>query len=327
MPAKKTYSVETGGKIKISNTVILFIVFVVLFAIFSYIGRPFFFSALNFEYILINFSFTGIIAVVLAMVIVTGEIDFSIGGNIGLTSCLAALLISKGVPGWLVIIIALCGGALMGAFNGFLTTVLGVNSLIATIGTMFAWRSIGYALTKGESMLAINPVIDYLGRGYLFKIVPFPVVLFIIVFIIIFVVMNLSKLGRRIYAIGTNSMASHLLGTNVKKIKFIGFLFCGIAASLGGLIMASLSGIGTPQHGEGLELVIISGIVLGGTALGGGRGKIPGVLAGIIILILLNNFLTIMNVHYYYLQIVQSAIFIVVISIDSLKNRRKLQLG
>jgi len=325
MPEIKASSMEPGKKAKINNTGILFIVLVVLFALFSYIGRPFFFSVLNLIPMLNNLSFIGIIAAVLTMVMVTGEIDFSIGGNIGLTACLVAFLLSKGMSGWIVVVIALFGGAVMGAFNGFLATVVGVNSMIATIGTMFIWRGIGYTLSNGESMLAVNPVIDFIGRGFIFKVIPFPIVIFIIIFVVTYVVMNLSKWGRSIYAIGTNPMASYLSGINVKKVKFINFLLCGITASLGGLILTSLSAVGMPQHGQGLELVIISGIVLGGTALGGGKGEILGTLAGTLILSILYNFLTIMNVYYYYIQIVQGAVLVLVVATYEIRQSRALK--
>jgi len=300
--------------IRINNTAILFIILTVLFAISSYVGRPFFFSKLNLIPMINNLSFIGIVAAVLTMVMVTGEIDFSIGGNIGLTACLTALLLEKGLPGWLVVVIALAAGAAMGAFNGMLVTGVGVNSIIATIGTMFIWRGIGYTLTNGESILAMNPVIDFIGRGFIFKVIPFPIVILVIIFVIAYVVMDHSKWGRKIYAIGSNPLASFLSGINVKKIKFISFLLCGITASLGGLVLTSLTAVGMPQHGQGLELLIISAIILGGTALGGGRGSILGTLAGVFILSVLYNFLTIMNIYYFYMQIVQGTVLILVVS-------------
>ena len=310
----KAVEVAQKKKSRLNNTAILFIILIVLFGLFSYVGKPFFFSTLNLVPMLNNLSFIGIVAAVLTMVMVSGEIDFSIGGNIGLTACLTALLLSKGLPGWLVVIIALAAGACMGTFNGMLVTVVGVNSIMATIGTMFIWRGIGYTLTNGESILAMNPVIDYIGRGFVFKVIPFPIVLLVVVFVITYVIMNLSKWGRRIYAIGTNPLASYLSGINVKKVKFITFLFCGITASIGGLILTSLSAVGMPQHGQGLELVIISAIILGGTPLGGGRGQILGTLAGVLILSVLYNFLTIMNIYYYYIQMVQGSVLILVVA-------------
>jgi ribose transport system permease protein len=307
---------EVSGKKKsrLNNTATLFIILVAMFGVFSYVGRPFFFSKLNIIPMLNNLSFIGIIAAVLTMVMVSGEIDFSVGGNVGLTACLVALLLDKGLPGWLVVIIALAGGLLMGAFNGMLVTVIGVNSIIATIGTMFIWRGIGYTLSNGESMLAMNPVIDYIGRGFIFKVIPFPIVLLVIIFVVTYIIMSHSKWGRRIYAIGANPMASYLSGINVKRVKFVGFLLCGATASLGGLILTSLSAVGMPQHGQGLELVIVSSIILGGTAMSGGKGQILGTLAGVLILSILYNFLTIMNVYYFYIQIVQGSVLILVVS-------------
>jgi len=305
---------------KINNTAILFLILTVMFIIASYVGRPFFFSKLNLIPMINNLSFIGIVAAVLTMVMVTGEIDFSIGGNIGLTACLTAILLEAGLPGWLVVIIALLAGAMMGAFNGMLVTVVGVNSMIATIGTMFIWRGIGYTLTNGESMLAMNPVIDFIGRGFIFKVIPFPIVLLVVVFITTYIVMQHSKWGRRIYATGSNPLASFLSGINVKKVKFISFLLCGITASLGGLILTSLTAVGMPQHGQGLELLIISSIILGGTILGGGKGTILGTLAGVFILSILYNFLTIMNILYFYIQIVQGTILILVVSTYEIKQ-------
>ncbi len=305
---------------KINNTATLFLILAGLFIIASYVGRPFFFSRLNLIPMVNNLSFIGIVAAVLTMVMVTGEIDFSIGGNIGLTACLVALLLEKGLPGWLVVIIALAAGATMGAFNGMVVTRIGVSSMIATIGTMFIWRGIGYTLTNGESMLAMNPVIDFIGRGFIFKVIPFPIVLLVAVFMITYIVMQHSKWGRRIYAIGANPLASFLSGINVKKVKFISFLICGMTASLGGLILTSLTAVGMPQHGQGLELLIISSIILGGTVLGGGKGSILGTLAGVFILSVLYNFLTIMNIYYFYMQIVQGTILILIVSTYEMKQ-------
>ena len=310
----KAVEVSHKKNIRLNNTAVLFIILVVMFSVFSYVGRPFFFSKLNLIPMLNNLSFIGIVAAVLTMVMVSGEIDFSIGGNIGLTACLTALLLSKGLTGWLVVIIALAGGLAMGAFNGMLVTVIGVNSILATIGTMFIWRGIGYTITNGESILAMNPVIDYIGRGFVFKVIPFPIVLLVAVFVITYIIMNLSKWGRRIYAIGANPLVSYLSGINVKKVKFINFLLCGMTAALGGLILTSLSAVGMPQHGQGLELVIISAIILGGTVLGGGKGQILGTLVGVLILSVLYNFLTIMNIYYFYIQMVQGSVLILVVS-------------
>jgi ribose transport system permease protein len=311
-------------KFMLSNTIILFIILILMVLFFS-LTSEFFFSVLNLIPMLNNLSFIGITAAVLTMVLITGEIDFSIGGNIGLTSCLAALLLSYGVNGFLVVLICILMGAAIGVFNGFVVTVIGVNSIIATIGTMSIWRGIGYTITNGESMLAFNPVIDFIGRGFIFRVIPFPIVLFVAIFAICYVIMNLSKWGRRIYAIGVNPMASYLSGINVKKVKFLSFILCGVAASVSGLILTSLTAVGMPQHGQGLELTIVSAIILGGTALGGGKGQILGTLAGVLILSVLYNGLTMLNVYYYYVQIAQGAVLIAVVAAYEIRQSRILK--
>jgi len=314
MAETKAVEVKQKNKLRLNNTAILFIILTVMFILSSYTGRPFFFSRLNLIPMVNNLSFIGIIAAVLTMLMISGEIDFSIGGNIGLTACLTALLLENGIPGWLAVIIALAAGLAMGAFNGMLVTLVGVNSIMATIGTMFIWRGIGYTLTDGKSILAMNPVIDFIGRGFIFKVIPFPIVLLVLFFLLTYVIMHRSKWGRMIYSIGSNTMASYLSGIKVKRVKFISFLLCGITASIAGLILTSLTAVGMPQHGQGLELVIISSIILGGTVLGGGRGSILGTLAGVLILSILYNFLTIMNVYYFYIQMVQGSVLILVVA-------------
>lgn len=314
----------TGKKkrITINDTVILYIVLAAMVLFFSLTSESFY-STYNIVTMLSNLSFMGIIAAVLTIVMISGEIDFSIGGNIGLTSCLAAFLIDRGVNGWLVLLISIILGLSIGIFNGFLVTFVGVNSIIATIGTMSIWRGLAFTLTDGRSILAIDPVMDFFGYGRIFEI-PFPIIVFIIIFALCYIVMNRSKYGRYVYSIGTNPMAAFLSGINVKRIKFLNFVFIGVAASLGGLILTGLTSVGMPQHGMGLELVIISAIILGGTALGGGKGQILGTLVGILILSVLYNGLTMLNVYFYYVQIAQGAVLVLVVATYEIRQKRQI---
>lgn len=313
---------EKKRKITISDTGILYIVLAVMVLFFSLTSKSFY-STYNIVTMLANLSFTGIIAAVLTIVLISGELDFSIGGNIGLTSCLAAFLIDRGVSGWQVLLICIALGLAIGVFNGLLVTGVGISSMIATIGTMSIWRGLAFTLTDGRSILAIDPIIDFFGYGTVFKI-PFPIFLFVIVFGICYLVMNRSKYGRMVYSVGVNPMAAYLSGINVKKVKFLNFVFCGLAASIGGLILTGLSSVGMPQHGMGLELVIISAIILGGVALGGGKGQILGTLVGILILNVLYNGLTMLNVYYYYVQIAQGGILVLVVATYEIRRKRKI---
>lgn len=309
-------------KFYLSNTIILFIILALMMIFFSLTSKSFL-TSYNLISMLSNLSFMGIIASALTIVMITGELDISIGGTIGLTSCIVAFLLDKGLDAWLVVLIGILVGLVVGITNGFLVTVVGVNSMIATLGTMAVTRGLGFTLTDGRSLLAFNPVIDFIGRGTIFK-VPFPIILFVVINIIGVIVMNFSKWGRRVYSVGANPLASFLSGINVKKVKFVSFVFCGLSAALGGLILTSLTAVGMPQHGMGLELSIISAVVLGGTALGGGRGRILGTLAGILIISVLYNGLTMLNVLYYYVQIAQGAVLIAVVGAYEIRQRRRI---
>ena len=319
---KTVHNKKKEKKFYINNIIILFIILFLIIIFFSITSKSFF-SISNLRSMLSNLSFMGIIAAVLTIVMIGGEIDISIGGVIGLTSCLVAYLLDKGVSGWLAFFIGLLVGLTAGITNGFLVTIIGINSLIATLGTMAIFRGLGFILTRGLSISAFNPVIDFIGRGSVLKI-PLPIILFILIYFFCFLIMDFSKWGRKVYAIGANPMASFLSGINVKKVKFINFVFCGLAAALGGLILTSLSGVGMPQHGMGLELSIISAVILGGTTLGGGRGRIMGTLAGILIISILFNGLTMLNVVYYFIQIAQGIILIVVVGIYEVLQKRKI---
>ena len=313
---------KKNRRFNINNTLILTIVLVVMFIFFS-IANNNFYSFNNLISMIANLSVMGMVALVLTMLMIAGEIDFSIGGNIGLTSCVAAILLTRGFDAWLIMLICITIGLLIGVFNGFLVTIVGVNSIIATIGTMSIWRGLGYVLTDGRSVLVVDPIMDYLGYGKILK-VPFPIIVFIIIFIVCALIMNYSKMGRSIYSIGINPMASYLSGINVRGIKYVNFIITGVTASIAGLILTSLTQVGMPQHGQGLELVIISSIILGGTALGGGKGRIIGTLLGVFILSILYNGLTILNVYYYYVQIAQGAVLVLVVATYEIRQSIKI---
>jgi ribose/xylose/arabinose/galactoside ABC-type transport system permease subunit len=178
---------------------------------------------------------------------------------------------------------------------------------------MFITRGIAFTVTKGRSILITHPVFDFIGQGELFG-TPFPLILFVIIAIILIVIMNYSKFARLVYAIGANQRASFLSGINVEKVKFLLFLLCGCSSAVGGLILTSMSQVGMPQHGMGTELPIISAVILGGTALGGGRGKIIGTIIGVVIISVLYNGLTMMSVLYYHVQIAQGLALILIVS-------------
>jgi len=310
---------------RLSTTLILFGVLAVMVAVFSALSRDFY-SFQNISTMLTNISFSGIVAGTLTLVMITGGLDISIGGNIALTSCLVAYLfnLAHPVPAWALIPIALALGAAIGAFNGFFITRLDLNPIITTLGTMAVTRGLGYVLTKARSILIMEDVTGFIGRTVIPGIqIPIPLVLFAVIFAILFFVLSRSKFGRKVYCIGANQAAARVSGINVRRVKFVLYLMSGIAASLSGLILTGQTAVGMPQHARGMELDVITAVLLGGTALAGGKGSILGTLAGVLILGVLYNGFTMIGFRYVHISVFQGVLLIMIVALYELRDRKK----
>ena len=310
---------------QVSTTLILFAVLVVMVVAFSALSRDFY-SFQNISTMLTNISFSGIVAGTLTLVMITGGLDISIGGNIALTSCLVAYLFNPKtpVPGWVLVPIALGLGAAIGAFNGLFITRLDLNPIITTLGTMAVTRGLGYVLTKSRSILIMEDVTGFLGRTVIPGImIPIPLVLFVVIFTMLFFLLSRSKFGRKVYCIGANPAAARVSGIKVNRIKFLLYLMSGIAASLSGLILTGQTAVGMPQHANGQELDVITAVLLGGTALAGGKGSIMGTLAGVLILGVLYNGFTMIGFRYVHIRIFQGVILILIVALYELRDKKR----
>ena len=309
----------------LSTTLILFIVLVAMVAVFSVLSRDFY-SFLNLSAMLTNISFSGIVAGTLTMILITGGLDISIGGNIALTSCLVAYLfnLTPPAPGWALVPIALALGAAIGAFNGVFITRLDLNPIITTLGTMAVTRGLGYVLTKSRSILIMENVTGFIGRTVVPGIqIPVPLVLMAITYILLFFLMEKSKFGRKVYCIGANPAAARVSGIRVNSVKFILYLMSGIAASVSGLILTGQTAVGMPQHANGVELDVITAVLLGGTALSGGKGSILGTLAGVLILGVLYNGFTMIGFRYVHIRVFQGILLILIVALYELREKKR----
>jgi ribose/xylose/arabinose/galactoside ABC-type transport system permease subunit len=322
MAKNATVSGEGSRKFTLSSTAILFIFLVVMVAAFSALSRDFY-SVYNITSMLTNIAFSGIVAGTLTLVMIMGGLDISIGGNIAFTSCLVAYLYNlENAPlTGIIVLIALLLGATIGSFNGFLITKLDLNPIITTLGTMAITRGMGYVLTKSRSILILENVVGFIGRGTIVKI-PFPLLLFIITYVVLTIIMGRAKFGRKIFCIGANQEAAKLSGINIQKIKFLTYLVSGIAASLSGLILTGQSAVGMPQHATGVELDVITAVLLGGTSLAGGKGSVLGTLAGVLILGVLYNGFTMIGFRYVHIRVFQGIILILVVSLYEVREKK-----
>jgi ribose transport system permease protein len=280
---------------------------------------PFFFSLNNFLNIGVAVSIIGIIAVAMTMVIISGGIDLSVGAVVALTGTVVAQL-SHQMPMPAAVLIAVLVGIMVGGFNGVAVTYLGINPLIATLGTLSIARGLAFVYSGGLTQTISSDAFGFLGRGFLFQI-PFPVIVMLLLFALTAAVMQKTVFGRSLYAIGGNAQASRLAGLPVSRLQMWVYLISSLSAALGGLVSASQLSSGAPAASAGIELSVIAAVILGGTSLSGGKGTIGGTLLGVLILGTLNNGLTLLSVSSYYQEVARGAVLLLAVGLDQLRLR------
>jgi ribose transport system permease protein len=189
---------------------------------------------------------------------------------------------------------------------------------------MAVTHGLGYVLTKSRSILIMEPVTGFFGRASIPGIqIPIPLALFAVIFAILFFLLSRSKFGRKVYCIGANQAAAKLSGIQVNGVKFTLYLMSGVAASLSGLILTGQTAVGMPQHARGMELDVITAVLLGGTALAGGKGSILGTLAGVLILGVLYNGFTMIGFRYVHISVFQGVLLILIVALYELRDRKR----
>jgi len=311
-----------GTKITTNTSLFLFLGFLII--LFSFTSEHFL-SSYNITSLLTNISYSGIAAIVLTLVMISRGLDISIGGVIGLTTVVVSALYSQSdpLPIWLILSIGLGVGAVVGLVNGWCITVLDMDPIITTLGAMAITRGLAYVISDSQSILMFEDTTDFISNGVIFN-VPIPIIIFALTALIFSIVLHKTKFGRSIYAIGANEVSASLSGISVNKTKMILYVFTGIAASVSGIILLGQTSVGMPQHGIGAELEVITAVLLGGTALSGGKGTIYGTIAGVLILGVLFNGLTISGVRYVHLQIFQGLLLLVAVATYEIKTRNEV---
>ena len=259
----------------------------------------------------------------MTMVIILGGIDLSVGSVIALSGVLAA----GGVVRYnLPIVPAMCLGLLVGIvfglFNGFVISKTTIPPFIVTLATMNIARGLAGVYTGGSPVRVVTKEWQWIGAGYAFG-VPVPVIIMILVFIISLLIINRTKMGRYIYAVGGNNLAATYSGINVSKVKFFVYTYSGIMAGLAGIILASRMYSGQPTAGEGAEMDAIAAVVVGGTSMSGGSGKLGGTLIGALIIGILNNGLNLMNVNSFWQTVVKGVVILLAVMLDFFRTRKK----
>ena len=262
------------------------------------------------------------IACGMTMVIILAGIDLSVGSVIALSGCVAAgCVVHYNLPLWLAILAGIFVGFLVGLFNGAVIAKTTIPAFIVTLATMNIAKGFAYVYTGGAPVRVMTDEWQFIGGGYI-GIFPVPVIILVIVLIITGIIMNKTMLGRHLYAVGGNPQAARFSGINVAKVNFIVYIFSGIMAGLAGVVLASRMYSGQPTSGEGAEMDAIAAVVVGGTSMAGGSGKLGGTIIGGLIIGVLNNGLNLMNVNSFWQYVVKGVVILLAVYVDFIRHRK-----
>lgn len=267
-----------------------------------------------------------IVAIPVAMLLISGYIDLSVGSSLALGGVVAAMVMDKGAGSPVfAMLLAILVGALVGLVNAFATCVLGLNSLITTLGTLTAVRGVAQLLSPLPKN-SFGPEYGMLGVGT-FAGIPISVWIAGVLLIIAGVFLAYTPAGRHVYAIGVNREAAFLSGVSVRRIPFVLFILSGMLAALAGTIVtARLNSAPAGQLGVGFELAVLTAVLLGGVALTGGEGSMLGVIAGVLFLGILNNSLTLMGVTSFWQSVASGLALIIAIALSAGTHKLRMQI-
>lgn len=278
---------------------------------------PYFLSPWTLSDASFNFTERAIMALPMALLIIAGEIDISVGSIMAMASVLMGLVAQAGFGTPLVCLTGLVVGLIAGAINGVLVTVFRVPSIVATIGTLSLFRGVAYAVIGDGVLKSYRPDFAYFGQGYVWGPVSFELVLFAVLAIIFAIVLHTTVIGRRIFAIGANPVAARLSGIRVDSYKFWIFVLLGLVSGLASVLLTSRLGSTRPSIATGWELEVITMVILGGISIDGGQGSILGVVLSALLIGLVTFGLSLLNVPGIVLAIVTGGLLIAVVSLSS----------
>ena len=267
-----------------------------------------------------------VIAIGMTMVIITAGIDLSVGSLIALSAVIATLVMKQlgglQAPAWVVIVgfaAGTCACGLVGAIGGAIVARFKVAPFITTLAVMMMARGLAFMITGGFSIYQVPPALPWLGQGRTVGI-PNTVILLVVLYLAAHIFMSHTRMGRYIYAVGGNEEAARLSGVPVASVIVFVYVISALSAGLGGCIQASQLNTGTPNMGVMYELYVIAAVVVGGTSLSGGSGRILGTLIGAFIISVIQNGMNLLGMESYTQQVVLGAVILVAVLLDKART-------
>jgi ribose/xylose/arabinose/galactoside ABC-type transport system permease subunit len=292
--------------------------------LFFTLKSEYFLTSENIFNIFLQASNVGIIAAGLTVVLITAEIDLSIGSLQALSGSVAAVvIIQHGHPLWLGIVAGLGATVLAGAISGLLTWKLKIVSFISTLAMLGIAQGVAFLLTNGTAIAGFGETYALIGT-YTYRGFPGAAFIAIVVFVVIHLMLTRTKLGLQIYAVGGNREAAEYAGIRAGRVKLIALMISGLTAGIGGLILSSRLDAGNGLFGANDLLAAVAAVVIGGTSLFGGVGNVIGTAIGVVMIASINDGLILMNVPDFWQQIVIGCIIIAAMAVDQLTKAARL---
>jgi len=279
-------------------------------------------------------SSRGLLAVGVGLVIIAGGIDLSVGAIMALTSVITASLVQQStysnrlwvelpfISTFFAILVGLACGAMVGVVNGVIIAYTKTPPFITTLGTMLIVKGLALVYTNAYPVPMLRDDFKIIGQGKIL-LIPYIVIVFIFILVIAWVLLNYTRWGKNLYAIGGNELAARVAGVNVEKNLIAVYIWSGCLAAISGILLTAKSGSGIGTLGDKYEFDAIAAAIVGGLSFSGGIGRISGIFAGIFILGILNNGLLLMNVSPYLQQIIKGVIIITAVVVDMRKHKRR----
>lgn len=301
----------------------ILVAFIVLCIILSF-AAPNFATVTNWITILRTISTTGLLAIGVTLAIMLGGIDLIAGAMIACSGCLCVVAMERwGFPIWAAILISLLIGVAVGAINGTIIAYSGIHPFVVTLAMQSILRGSAYLIASGQPVpLYENKTFPIIGTGSL-GIVPLPIIYMLICFFLLYLLLNKTKMGRYIYAVGGNSVAAQFSGINIKKVKITVWTISSTLASFAGIVLAARLSSGQPSTSVGAETDAIAASVLGGVSMYGGVGGVGGVLIGVLVIGVISNGLTLMHVDSNWQYIAKGIIILLAVYLDMIRQNKK----
>lgn len=278
----------------------------------------------NFSNIMRQISVNVILACGMTMIIILGGIDLSVGSTIAIAGCLCCgLITNSGVPSYLAIVISIAAGTMVGVFNGLVVSRTTIPPFIVTLAMMNVGRGFARIYTKATTILVDDKLFMFIGSGEVLGGIPIHFVYMVVVIIITALLLNRTKFGRNIYAVGDNKQAATYSGIDDKKVMLIAFIIMGFLASCAGIISSARTFSAQFNVGEGAEMDAISAVVLGGTSMTGGIGHLSGTIIGCIVIGVLNNGMNILGIDSSWQYVVKGVVVLIAVFIDYFKKMKE----